>query len=64
MRGKNKTTMKISPEAVEEYKKITAARYYNGLDKKQLYPGDLAEKVLNIPNVRKILMESTIKDDK
>jgi len=61
---KNKTTMKISPEAIEEYKKITAARFYNGLDEKQLYPGDIAEKVLNIPNVKKILMESKIKNDK
>lgn len=53
--------MKINQEALQEYRKITAQRYLRGLDKKQLPPGVLAEKVLNIPNVRKILEDAEIK---
>jgi len=53
--------MKIDHNAINEYKKITAQRYVNGLDKIQLPPGVLAEKVLNIPDVKRILLEAEIK---
>ena len=58
----NQKPMKVFPDDYETLKRLSATRYANGMDKKQLAPARMLKAALRIPKIKEVLLRANIKD--